>query len=84
MEGAARIGQMEEEEMERVGWENCAGRIAGEYAYLYPPGIPLIVPGEIITEGLIKQIAYYRKRRFRIQGLSDDSGNTLRVSSKRM
>ena len=84
MECAARIGQMEEEEMERVGWENCAGRIAGEYAYLYPPGIPLIVPGEIITEGLIKQIAYYRKRRFRIQGLSDDSGNTLRVSSKRM
>ena len=84
MKSALRIGQMEEEELERLGWEECVGRISGEYAYLYPPGIPLLVPGEIVTEGLINQISYYRERQFRIQGLSDCSGNTLLVCSKRI
>ena len=30
--------------------ENAAGRTAGEYLFLYPPGIPFIVPGEVIRE----------------------------------
>ena len=82
MKSALRIGQMEEEELERMEWKKCVGRISGEYAYLYPPGIPLLVPGEIVTEGLIDQISYYQRRQFRIQGLSDHSGDTLLVCSK--
>ena len=29
--------------------EESAGKIAAEFVYLYPPGIPIIVPGEQIT-----------------------------------
>ena len=34
----------------------AAGKLAGDYIYLYPPGIPLLVPGEIITEKMIGNI----------------------------
>jgi arginine/lysine/ornithine decarboxylase len=33
-----------------------AGRVSGEYVFAYPPGIPLIVPGEIVSEQVINQI----------------------------
>ena len=30
--------------------QESEGRISGEFLYLYPPGIPLLMPGEMITE----------------------------------
>ena len=41
---------------ERCTLEESIGRISVEFAYLYPPGIPLVVPGEQITGLLIKNI----------------------------
>ena len=41
---------------EFVPIEDCAGRIAGDYLWAYPPGIPLVVPGEIISANLITYI----------------------------
>ena len=35
------------------GWKEAIGKIAGEYVWAYPPGIPLLVPGEEITEELV-------------------------------
>ena len=35
------------------------GRILGDYLYLYPPGIPLLVPGEVLQVNQIKQIQYF-------------------------
>ncbi len=32
--------------------ESAAGQIAGEYVWAYPPGIPLVIPGERITPDL--------------------------------
>lgn len=34
------------------------GKVCGQYIYSYPPGIPLIVPGEIFSSDLIKEINY--------------------------
>lgn len=36
--------------------DTAAGCIAGDYLWAYPPGIPLIVPGEVITPALIHYI----------------------------
>ncbi|MFQ6929660.1 MAG: hypothetical protein ACLRR3_00575 [Eubacterium sp.] len=33
--------------------------MSGEFVFLYPPGIPLVVPGEVITEELLEQIKVY-------------------------
>lgn len=77
MESVMRISQMEEVPLERVRWQESVGRISGEYAYLYPPGIPLIVPGEKITEEFVQQIQFYQSRQFQIQGLEDESGSAI-------
>ena len=34
--------------------QESEGRIAGEFLYLYPPGIPLLVPGERISEEIVQ------------------------------
>lgn len=34
----------------------CVGKVSLEYVWAYPPGIPLLVPGEIITQELIEQL----------------------------
>jgi arginine/lysine/ornithine decarboxylase len=36
--------------------EKSIGKICGEYVWTYPPGAPLIVPGEVIDEGLLLYI----------------------------
>ena len=36
--------------------ELSEGMIAGDYGYVYPPGIPFIVPGEIVTKEIICDI----------------------------
>lgn len=51
-----------------VPWERAEGRIALEYAYLYPPGIPLVVPGERIGKAAAEQMTAYERMGFSIEG----------------
>lgn len=53
-------------------WEQCAGYISTEYAYLYPPGIPLVVPGERLSPEIVEMLLEYRKIGFEIEGLKKD------------
>ncbi len=53
-------------------WGQCAGLISMEYVYLYPPGIPLIVPGEKISEEVVRLIKEYKKMGFQIEGIKQD------------
>lgn len=57
------------EEAEVLSFEESAGRISLEYAYLYPPGSPLVVPGEEISEEAAGLLDFYRKRGFDIEGV---------------
>lgn len=41
---------------EAVWWLSSRGYVSSEYVYIYPPGIPILVPGEIITEEIIKEL----------------------------
>ncbi len=45
-----------EAEHEDIGLEAAEGRIAGEYIYCYPPGIPLVVPGETLRRETLQQL----------------------------
>ena len=53
--------------------------ISGEFVFLYPPGIPLVVPGEVITEELLEQIKVYLEANMNISGLKDNSNKTIEV-----
>lgn len=59
------------EEMEKtdVELEEAIGKASGEYVYLYPPGIPVIVPGEEITEELIQDIRECEGKGLTLEGL---------------
>ena len=37
--------------------EFCIGMAAGEFIYGFPPGIPLLLPGEVITEDTVKLLS---------------------------
>ena len=41
---------------ECIELKNAEGRVAGEVKILCPPGIPIVMPGEIITEQIIKNL----------------------------
>lgn len=73
------ISQAVDMKMERILLENAAGRIAGEFIYLYPPGIPLIVPGEKISGEFVENVLQYREKGFSLQGMKDYSGEYLEV-----
>lgn len=66
-------------ESETILLYNAKGRISKEYIYLYPPGIPILVPGEQITDWIIRQIQYYKRRGLQIKGLKDISANQIEV-----
>ena len=57
---------------ERVPWEESEGMVSFEYAYLYPPGIPLIVPGERINGEAVEILCRYREMGFAIEGLDKE------------
>ena len=60
--------------MEKRNFKDSAGCISLEYAYLYPPGSPLIVPGERITQEAVEILCWYQEHDFSIEGLqSEDS-----------
>ena len=41
---------------EKVLFECAKGRISAEYIYAYPPDIPILVPGEEITDKVISNL----------------------------
>ena len=45
----------------KIPLEEAEFAISKESIMIYPPGIPLVVPGEIITKDLIRRIAEYRR-----------------------
>ena len=60
---------------ETVALEESGGRYAGEFVNLYPPGVPLLVPGERITEQLCRDIIRYVEAGLPVQGVRvDESG----------
>lgn len=65
--------------LECIRLEESAGRISGEFIYLYPPGIPIITPGERMTEKLISQVLYDRDIGLPVQGMKDQEIKYLQV-----
>jgi len=59
----------DERRTECLLWKDSAGRVSAEYAYLYPPGSPLIVPGERVTQETIDVLQWYYERGYPIEGL---------------
>ena len=55
-------------EKESLPIEETAGRVCGEFVMCYPPGIPILAPGEQITEKLIHYIRFAQDKGCSMQG----------------
>ena len=62
---------------ERVPLKEAVNQISKESIMIYPPGIPLIVPGEVWTRDLVKRVEGYKKNGVTI--LSDYGADVVNV-----
>ncbi len=73
-EVAMSIGIAWDAETENVAFNDAEGRISAEFVNLYPPGIPLIAPGEVFSKEIIDEIVHYLDEGMNVQGLVDRKG----------
>lgn len=62
--------------------EESVGRTASEFVYIYPPGIPILAPGEVITEQAVNKILHYKAIHLPVQGMADRLAEKIRVVRK--
>jgi lysine decarboxylase len=64
---------------ERVALADAVGRVSAELAASYPPGIPVVVPGERFTPELVEYLRLQVKAGCRIVGPRDPELKTIQV-----
>jgi arginine/lysine/ornithine decarboxylase len=63
----------------RVRFDEAEGMISAELAAPYPPGIPVLLPGELITRDIIDCIQYSVSLGIPLNGIEDPSGEYVNV-----
>ena len=66
-------------EKEALHLEESVGKICGEQVSFYPPGIPVLLPGEVITEEIIAYCKMMKDLGLPVSGPADGSLKTIRV-----
>ena len=68
---------------ERTAFQDTVGKVSAEFVYLYPPGIPIIAPGEVFTDAIVEKIVAYKAAGLLVQGPADpDADVILTLSSE--
>ena len=71
---AMEIHQAEEKEHIEVKLDDSVGKISKDYVFLYPPGIPILVPGEIISSEVVSNIKRCIDLKLNLCGLPHSDG----------
>lgn len=59
--------------------DETSGKICTEFVMCYPPGIPILAPGELITDDIIKYIEYAKEKGCSMTGTEDINIEHLNV-----
>jgi arginine/lysine/ornithine decarboxylase len=59
------------------------GEVCGELVVPYPPGIPVLAPGELVTAGKVEYVRQVVARGGHVRGVADPSSATLRIVAAR-
>ena len=59
--------------------ENCVGHVCSEFVMIYPPGIPILSPGELVTQEIVEYIRYAKQKGCSMLGPEDMGVNRLNV-----
>lgn len=74
-----QIYQAEELPCKEACFEDAVGEMAADTVFLYPPGIPMIVPGEIITKQLTENMEECIRLGLCLEGATDISHGKIRI-----
>lgn len=66
-------------EKQSFALEDSVGRICAEFVMCYPPGIPILAPGERITKEILEYIRYTKEKNCLLTGTEDPNVNHLQV-----
>ncbi|MBD5157295.1 MAG: aminotransferase class I/II-fold pyridoxal phosphate-dependent enzyme [Butyrivibrio sp.] len=66
--------ETEGKEYIEVPLNEAVGGASADYVYVYPPGVPWLVPGEIITESSVRRIEEYMSGNIEVRGLTKSGG----------
>ena len=66
-------------EKESLPLDATRGRVSSEFVMCYPPGIPVLAPGEVITDKVIEYIAYAKEKGCSMTGPQDETISRLNV-----
>lgn len=64
-----------------VALDECKDMVCAEFVMCYPPGIPILAPGELITDEIIQYIKYAKEKGCSMTGPEDMEINRLNVMS---
>ncbi|NTV79586.1 MAG: arginine decarboxylase, partial [Clostridiales bacterium] len=70
-------------EKESVPIQKSAGMICGEFVMCYPPGIPILAPGEMITTEILDYISYAKNKGCSMTGPEDMNIEHLNILKNR-
>ncbi|URN93224.1 MAG: aminotransferase class I/II-fold pyridoxal phosphate-dependent enzyme [Candidatus Pristimantibacillus lignocellulolyticus] len=66
-------------ETETIPFKESAGRIIAEFIYVYPPGIPILLPGEVISQKNIDYIIEHVEVGLPVKGPEDRNIEFVKV-----
>ena len=66
-------------EKESLPLDSTAGRVVAEFVMCYPPGIPILAPGELVTEEILAYIHYAKRKGCQMTGPEDMELRRLNV-----
>jgi arginine decarboxylase len=64
---------------EPVPLDEAHGRVSAESIMVYPPGVPIFLPGEVISEENLHYIRRCKAAGLPVQGLDDQTQQLIRV-----
>ncbi len=68
--------------LEVIKLDNALGRISKETIMIYPPGIPIIIPGEVFTKDIINELNYYIETKANIISDWENLGEVCVIDEK--
>ena len=63
--------------------DESVGQVCGEFVMCYPPGIPILAPGERITQEIVDYIQFAKERGCSLQGTEDSEVNHINVIKRK-
>ena len=63
--------------------ENSVSKISAEYVWVYPPGIPILTPGEVITEEILNLFQKYRDENIDLRFSKSNDNDKINIIYKK-